>query len=249
MTTMKLLRGVLALVLCAGPVLAQQPAPQTPVTAKAAAPHDLTGYWVALVTEDWRFRMLTAKAGDYPGINLTKAGQDLANSWDAARDIAAGAACKAYGAGGLMRIPTRLHITWASDNVLSVETDAGKQQRLFKFGPAQDKAGAGTLQGVSNARWDLQRARPSGPVVNGSLEVVTSQMAAGYLRKNGVPYSDQARLTEYYEMVKEDNGDEYLIIISQLEDPVYLDQPVLTSTNFKREKDGKKWDPAACIAK
>jgi len=247
---MKLIRFTIALGLYAGVAVAQQPAPgsQGPATAKAAAPHDITGYWVAVVTEDWRYRMLTAKAGDYPGINLTPAAEKLANAWDPARDIAAGNVCKAYGAGGLMRLPTRLHITWAADNVLSVETDAGKQKRLFKFGAAQDGAGAGTLQGVSKARWDLQRERPNGPVVNGSLEVITNRMAPGYFRKNGVPYGEGANLTEYYEMVKEDNGDQYLIIISNLEDPANLAQPVLTSTNFKREPNGKLWDPADCSA-
>ncbi len=247
---MKLYRFAIALGLYAGIAVAQPPAPapQGPATAKAAAPHDLTGYWVAVVTEDWRYRMLTAKAGDYPGINLTTAAQKLANAWDPARDIATGNVCKAYGAGGLMRQPTRLHITWAGDNVLSVETDAGKQKRLFKFGTAQDGAGAGTLQGVSKARWELQSERPFGPVVNGSLEVVTTQMAPGYVRKNGVPYGEGARLTEYYEMVKEDNGDQYLIIISNLEDPANLAQPVLTSTNFKREATGKLWDPSDCSA-
>ncbi len=243
---MKLFRFAIALGLYASVAVAQPP--QGQANAKAAAPHDLTGYWAAVVTEDWRYRMMTAKAGDYLGINLTQAAQKQADEWDPAKDTAAGNVCKAYGAGGLMRIPTRLHITWAADNVLSVEADAGKQKRLFKFGPAQDAVGAGSLQGVSKARWELQRERPGGPAVNGSLEVITTQLAPGYLRKNGVPYGEGAKLTEYYEMVKEDNGDQYLIIISTLEDPANLTQPVLTSTNFKREPDGKKWDPSDCVA-
>jgi hypothetical protein len=251
MTMMKLFRFAIALGLYAGVAVAQPPGPglQGPATGQAAAPHDITGYWVAVVTEDWRYRMITAKAGDYPGINLTPAAQLVANAWDPAKDIAAGNVCKAYGAGGLLRLPTRLHITWASDNVLSIETDAGKQKRLFKFGAAQDGAGAGTLQGVSKARWDLQRERAFGPVVNGTLEVVTTQMAPGYVRKNGVPYGEGAKLTEYYETVKEDNGEQFLIVIANLEDAANLAQPVLTSTNFKREPDGKKWDPSECTAK
>lgn len=242
---MKQLRLLLAVTGLAASFASAQP-PAAP-TAKAAAPVDLTGNWVSIVTEDWRFRMITAKAGDYDGITLTPAGQALANAWDPAKDTAAGAQCKAYGAAGLMRIPTRLKINWANDNVLRIETDAGKQVRLMKFGTAQDSVGAGTLQGVSKARWEIQRERGN-PDVSGSLEVVTTQMAPGYVRRNGVPYSEQAKLTEYYERVKEANGDEYLIIISQLEDPVYIGQPVLTSTNFKREKDDSKWDPSDCRA-
>lgn len=224
-------------------------AAQAPQSARSLSPLDLSGYWVSLVTEDWRFRMIVATAGDYEGITLTPAGQALANSWDPDADTAAGNACKAYGAGGLMRMPTRLHITWADENVLKMESDAGKQTRLFKFGPAQDAVGSGSLQGVTNARWDLQRAGRFGPVVNGTLEAVTTRMAPGYMRRNGVPYSEQATLQEYYELVKGNDGTEYLVVISVLDDPLYLGQSLLTSTNFKRETDGSKWAPSDCIAK
>lgn len=224
-------------------------AAQAPQTARSMSPHDLTGYWVALVTEDWRFRMVTAPVGDSEGITLTAAGEALANSWDPDADTASGAACKAYGAGGLMRMPTRLHITWADENVLKLESDAGKQTRMFKFGSAQDDIGAGSLQGISKARWDLQRTGRSGPVENGTLEVSTTQMASGYVRRNGVPYSDQASLTEYFELVEGKDGTEYLVVIAELKDPVYLGQSVLTSTNFKREKDASGWAPTECVAK
>lgn len=219
-------------------------------SAKDSSPHDLEGYWVALVTEDWRFRMVVAEAGDYQGISLTPAGSETANAWDPAADEAAGEACRAYGVGGIMRMPTRLHISWASDNVLSIETDAGKQTRLLKFGSAQDTVGAGSWQGISNARWDLQSAGGFGsPIVNGTIEVNTTEMKPGYLRRNGVPYSEESTLVEYFEMVTEENGDQYLIVISVLEDPVNLTQAVLTSTNFKREFNGSKWDPSECMAR
>jgi hypothetical protein len=224
-------------------------AADAPVSARAAAPHDLTGNWVSLVTEDWRYRMMTAPAGDFVGLPLTPMAQQIANAWDPQADTAAGFACKAYGAGGLMRIPTRLNITWANDNVLSIETDAGQQTRLLKFGPAQDGAGAGSLQGVSNASWDLEReGGRSGPIVNGTIEVITTSMQPGYFRRNGIPYGEQAKLTEYFEMVTEANSDQYLIVISVLDDPQHLTQPVITSTNFKREPDDSKWNPSDCIA-
>ena len=92
-------------------------AAQAPENAREAAPHDLTGYWVSIVTEDWRYRMMTAPAGDYQGLPLTPQAQEVAKAWDPQADTAAGMACKAYGAGGLMRIPTRLHIAWVNDNV------------------------------------------------------------------------------------------------------------------------------------
>ena len=68
-----------------------------PPTAKAAAPMDLTGYWVAFVSEDWRFRMVTPPKGDYRGVPLTPEGRKVADAWDPAADEAAGKKCKAYG--------------------------------------------------------------------------------------------------------------------------------------------------------
>src|SRR6267142_3672350 len=106
-------------------------------TGQASAPVDLTGYWVALVTEDWRWRMVTPKKGDFPSIPLNRAGQDLANAWDPAKDEAAGDQCKSYGAGNVMRLPARFHISWPDPNTLKVEVDNGTQTRLLHFGGEQ----------------------------------------------------------------------------------------------------------------
>ena len=90
-----------------------------PATAEASAPLDLTGYWVSLVTEDWRFRMVTPAKGDYASVPISPAGRALADQWDPDKDTAAGLQCKSYGAAGLMRVPTRLHITWADPKTRS----------------------------------------------------------------------------------------------------------------------------------
>src|SRR3972149_2573263 len=91
---------------------AQAPAP----TAQASAPIDLTGYWVSIVSEDWRWRMVTPPKGEYSSVPITEEAKKLADAWDPARDAANGEQCKAYGAAGLMRQPTRLHITWQDGN-------------------------------------------------------------------------------------------------------------------------------------
>src|SRR5690348_12891521 len=133
-------RGVLLVALAVGSsagVYAQGRAgapAQPPRSPQAAAPIDLTGYWVSLVTEDWRWRMMTPPKGDYPSIPLNAAGKSVADGWDPARETADDK-CKAYGAGNIMRVPTRLHITWENENTLKVETDAGQQTRRFAFGP------------------------------------------------------------------------------------------------------------------
>src|SRR5580658_10515234 len=84
-------------------------------TAKALAPEDFTGYWVALVTEDWLYRMRTPPKGDYEAVPLNAAGLKMADAWDPAKDEATGNQCKAYGAPAIMRVPGRLHITWQDD--------------------------------------------------------------------------------------------------------------------------------------
>ena len=234
----------LTLVFCLGfnNALAQSSDP----SAREVAPIDLTGNWVSIVTEDWRYRILTGVAGDNEGYNLTELGTRVAESWDPAADEAAGEACKAYGAAGIMRQPSRLQISWENDNVLRIDTDAGMQTRLLKFGRAQDESGANTWQGVSNARWST-RAQGRNTVIGNSLEIETHGMREGYLLRHGIPYSDQASMQEYYNLVTQDDGTEYLIVLSVVTDPVFLAAPAITSSNFRREADDSRWDPTECL--
>jgi hypothetical protein len=90
------------------------PAPPRP--AKAAAPIDLTGYWVSVVSEDWRWRMVTPAKGDYASVPTNADARKAADAWDPAKDEAAGEQCKSYGAAAIMRVPGRLNITWQDDN-------------------------------------------------------------------------------------------------------------------------------------
>jgi hypothetical protein len=237
-------------------------APDAPRSARAAAPIDLTGYWVSIVTQDWRWRMVTPARGDYLHIPMTAEAKAVADAWDPAADAAAGEQCKSYGAPALMSVPTRLHITWQDDNTLVVETDAGMQTRLFRFGDAPTAdAAPRTWQGQSAARWQVPSGnvptllRPqerqatdellSGPG-GGSLEVVTTSLRAGYLRKNGVPYSENAVLTEHWDLFQRPNGEEWLTITTQVEDPLYLRVPRLIAPTFKKEPNGANWDPVPC---
>jgi hypothetical protein len=217
-----------------------------PPTAKSAAPIDLTGYWVSVVTEDWRYRMVTPKKGDYPSIPLNAAGRQVADAWDPARDEAAGNQCKAFGAAGVMRMPGRLHITWADDNTLKVDTEAGTQTRLLRFGTSNSGTEPG-WQGNSTAQWQFAGGRRGANA--GSLKVVTTRMKAGYLQKNGVPYSEKAVLTEHFELTKEPNGDQWLIVISIVEDPQYLAQRFVRSTHFKKLANGADWKPSPCTSR
>jgi hypothetical protein len=222
---------------------AQPPRP----TPQAAAPIDLTGYWVAIVTQDWRQRMVTPPKGDYASVPINVAAKKVADAWDPARNEPAGEECKAYGAPAIMRHPTRLHITWQDSNTLKVETDAGTQTRLFHFGDWNPARTSATLQGTSVAEWVTPRAGRGGPPpVGGSLQVSTQRLRAGYLRKNGVPYSAAATMTEFWDLFSEPDGTQYIVITSQVDDPTYLREPWITALHFKKEPTGAKWNPTPC---
>jgi hypothetical protein len=196
--------------------------------------------------------MVTAPKGDHPGLPLSAEGNRVALAWDPAKDEAAGDQCKAYGAAGVMRLPGRIHITWADDNTLKVETEAGTQTRLFAFGPARAASGGPTVQGVSVASWELPgRGRGRGAAQAGDLKVVTTQMKPGYLQKNGIPYGENATQTEYFNRSNEPNGDTWLTITHIVEDPQYLNGPFIRSTEFKKLPDSaaSQWAPEACSAK
>jgi len=271
-----------------------------PATGRAGAPVDLTGYWVSVVTEDWRFRMMTPPKGDYASVPISAEGRRVADTWDPSKD----GMCEAYGAAGVMRMPGRLHITWEDDSTLKIETDAGQQTRLLRFGAARPATAERTLQGVSAAQWvvgagggapggfggfggnvvapdaasrgqgappaaDGRGAPPAagrgapaaaaaGPAAAppggrgpggaprwGVLKVVTTQLKPGWLRRNGVPYSENTTMTENF-MRFSDGTDEWFTVTTIVEDPTYLNQSFITSTNFKREPDGARFKPAAC---
>lgn len=230
-----------------GPPPPQQPpsaqtAAQT--TAQTTAPIDLTGYWVAIVNEEWRWRMVTPPKGDYASVPLNDEGRKVADTWTSAMD----GRCEAYGAAALMRMPTRVHITWQDAATLKIETDAGSQTRLLNFGAAKSPADR-SLQGHSSASWEMAggpgRGGRGGPRF-GSLKVVTTNLRPGWLRKNGVPYSENSIVTEYYDRFKSTNGDEWFFVTTAVNDPKYLQQEFVTSSHFKKEADGSKWAPSPC---
>jgi hypothetical protein len=235
---------------------------QTPQTPRALAPTDFTGYWTAFITEDWRWRMLTAPKGDAASVPLNAEGTRVTNEWDIAKDIASGEQCRPFGAAGIMRLPVRLHITWQDDTTLKMEIDNGTQTRLFHFDANAPAPSNPEWQGFSLARWESvqegQGLAPAaggqgggqnaqrGPALSGSLHVSTTRMRPGYLRRNGVPYSSNATLTEFLDRTSEPNGDSWLIVTSIVDDPQYLTMPFMVTTHFKREADGTKFQPRPC---
>ena len=233
-------------------VMAQQPAG----SFQRLAPIDLTGTWVSVVTEDWHLRMFAPDKGDYEGLPVNDEAKKAMAAWEPGRDADA---CKAYGAPAIMRIPGRIKIEWQDANTLQIQTDAGRQTRLLHFDGVAPRGAANDWQGYSVASWAYgrgfnplvkpaeganqeQQARNAG----GTLKVVTTNLRAGYLRKNGAPYSDQATLTEYYELIADPQGTPWFVVTTVLHDPRYLLKDFITSTNFKKEPNDAKWRPAPC---
>jgi hypothetical protein len=241
-------------------------APAPLATPRAAAPIDITGYWVSIVNEDWRWRMMTPPKGDYASLPLTPQARKIADSWDYAKEQGTDDACKPFGVGGLIRMPGRIHVTWQDDVTLKMEFDAGTQTRLLYFDD-REASGPRTWQGQSQATWEFaglgavdRNGIPVGggrggrgggrgrqDMQGGSLKVITTNFKAGHLRKNGVPYSENAQIEEYFDRLVYPNGDVYLVVRTAIQDPANLTMPFLTSTNFKREPDGSKWKATPCV--
>jgi len=239
-------------------------AAEPPRTAKSVAPIDVTGYWMSMIVDEWRFRV-TPQKGDIPWMPLNPEARKVAGAWDPAKDEAEGKACKAYGAVGITQRPGRMHITWADDNTLKADFDTGTQTRLFHFTAAPADKGAASSQGYSAAAWVApgnvllftgdgfvpalggRGGRPVGPPPTGTLRVTTTNMLPGYVRKNGVPYSEKAVLTEHFNRVAGDQGDAYLVMTQFVDDPTYLVQPFIRTYNWKQVPDATGWDPTPCL--
>ncbi len=291
------LRGVMgsaalvALLTCGQGALAAEPAQpgassESPPSAEQAALVDLTGNWVSVIDEDWHYRMMTPAKGDYLEVPLNSAARKVAAEfnpllygganyqWSAIID------CRAYGAPALMHMPARLHISWASPDMLRIQSDWGGQTRLLHFvpgapygdvqtaarGQAAGAQAAASLQGYSVAVWQqpyrdnapaYQQAAlraaggtaPRGtmaPPPGGALVVVTGNLAPGWLRRNGVPYSARTRVTEHYHAFKDPNGSDWFDVTTEVVDPEYLTRPFFTSSDFQRESDDSKWSPHPC---
>ena len=225
-----------------------------PATGRSAAPVDLTGYWVSIVTEDWIERM----SPDSPPSGVGRGGRGGGGA-AAAAGARGGAAlpatpsepCRAYAAGGSLRVPGRLNITWADDNTLKIDMDAGTQTRLLRFNPTQPPPTQKTLQGYSVATWEVGGggrgggrggAAPAAPRW-GSLKVVTTNMTGGYLLSSRASYSENAVLTEYFAR-HVDFGAEYFTITAIIEDGGGANR--VASSTFKKEPNGSKFSPTGC---
>lgn len=215
---------------------------------------DPTGNWVSVVTQHWHYRMRMPPKGATAKIPLNETGRRILESYDPEADIANGHECRAYGAANLMRIPGRLHIHWADDNTLQIDTDSGTQTRLLQFDPEPAAQVEPSLQGRSAAAWVGREGAPEGdrnadqndPNAARYLVASTSRLLPGHLLKSGVPYSGSTTMEEHFYTFTEPNGDEWLVVTAIIRDPEFLAREHVISNQFKREPDDSGWDPTLC---
>jgi hypothetical protein len=267
-----LVSAALFSLICGARLAAQIPRDQAGVqelpsnTPRGAAPKDLTGYWVSVVTERWRYRMMVPDKNDFQYVPLNPEGRKMADTWDPAKDQAAGLACKGYGAPAIVQVPGRLHIYWQDDSTLRIDADSGTQTRLFHFVGSSPESAEPTWQGYSAASWEGSefvdtRDGQGGPVLDSTgkrlprrvlkqadiLRVVTSRIRPGYVQKNGIPYSANATLEEFYDTFKDPySGNTWLTVTTVVTDPQYLIEPLFTHAHFKKSPDASGWDPTPC---
>ena len=94
----------------------------------------------------------------------------------------------------------------------------------------------------------VERGGGAPPPRWGALKVTTTNMLPGWLRRNGVPYSQNAQITEYFSKVTNPQAGEWFVVTTVVDDPTYLAQQFVTSSNFKKEANDSKWSPTPCMA-
>jgi hypothetical protein len=218
---MKIRLALLAL-LFAVPVSAQQ----TPPAPVETIPVDIDGYWADLFHEDLWDRRSGLLVGDFTGIPLNEAGKLAAASWEPGWFAIPEEQCRPHTGIYGLRGPTGLQIAkYVNPETYAVERYdilLGLSERtIFMDGrPHPPKNAPHSFAGFSTGRWE-----------GNTLVVTTTHVKAGYLQRNGPPHSDQAITTEWWLR----QGDT-LMLITLIDDPGYLEEPLIRTTNWALDK-------------
>ena len=197
------------------------------------------GYWVSLVTDDWRYRMLTPPKGNADYMPVNAEARRVMDEWDPAKDEAGGEACRGYGAGGVMRLPGRLHITWENDNTLKMDIDAGTQTRRFVFGAAPRRAAEPSWQGSPRRRAGCFPGRRG----RGAERPPRSARRDDDAPASGLPAEERhplQRQRTYHRVLRaprRDEAQEYLAVTTMVDDPQYLALPYIKTYEYKKQPD------------
>jgi len=195
------------------------------VAAPAMAQNDFVGEWQARYHEDQAERIPGPEIGDYLGLPITDAARLRADSWDASIATLPEWQCRPHPADYGTRGPADLRI-WKdvdplTQRVIAYHTHVqwqAQERTIWMDGRLEPPADAPyTWQGFSTGKWE-----------GNTLTVVTTRLKEGYIRRNGVPRSDRATLVEHWIR----HGD-FLTLVSIINDPVYLTEPFMRTTNWQ----------------
>lgn len=185
---------------------------------------DLSGVWQPRYHEDFPERIPGPELRDYLGLPINDAARQFADSWDSSRIALPEEQCRVHVSPYILRGPLNLRI-WYEKHPLTQDVVAIKMysstyeqtRTIWMDGrPHPGPNARHTWMGFSTGRWD-----------GDMLVVETTHIKQGWIRRNGVPMSDRATMTEY--IVR--NGD-MITHAMLLIDPVYLAEPLVKSEEF-----------------
>jgi len=208
------------------------------LTASALAHVDLAGGWGQRFHEDLPERGAGPDIGDYLGLPINDAARRRADSWDAGKWTMLERQCEPhppdYGPRGPASLRISSTVEPVSQDVISWHTTLMwmlPQRTIYMDGRARPSAYAQhTWQGFSTGEWE-----------GDMLKVTTTHLKEGWLRRNGVPRSEKATLTEYFI-----RHGEYLTLVTIVKDPVYLTEAFVRTSNWVADP-GFQLSPFSCI--
>ena len=194
------------------------------VASPAAAQVDFSGEWAPRMWEDQPERVPGPELGDFLGIPINDAARLRAEAWDASIQTLPEWQCRPHSADYIWRGPSNLRISKEIDPVsrelvaYHAEWLRSVDRAVYLDGRPHPPEGAlHTWAGFSTARWD-----------GDMLTVTVTHLKEGYLRRNGLPRSDKATLTEHWIR----NGN-FLTVMTIVTDPVYLTEPFVRTTDYE----------------
>jgi hypothetical protein len=191
----------------------------------ASAQMDFSGEWPVVQSQD---NIDNPHLGEYVGLPLSREAIRRAEVWDASIQSLPEWQCRPHSGVYIKRGPSNLRV-WkeidpASRQLIAFQTEwlRSTNTPIYMDGrPHPPEYAAHTWGGFSTGNWEGDR-----------LHVKTTHLKEDYYRRNGVPQSDLATLTEYLMRRRFDNQD-YLTWVLIAYDPVYLTEPLIRSTEYR----------------
>ena len=197
----------------------------TDAAARATATGvDFTGEWAPRFHEDQPERVPGPELGDYLRIPINPAARMRGETWEASQQTLWEWQCRPHSADYIWRGPSPVRI-WKEVDPVSRQVTAwhaewlrSVDRQIYMDGrPHPSKSAPHTWAGFSTGKWE-----------GDMLTIKTTHLKEGYVRRNGLPRSDEAMLTEHWML----HGD-VLTVATIVYDPVYLTEPFIRTTDYE----------------